>query len=54
MFGKKHRLIILIIASMLIGIIVGYVINTSITNNAIKIEQSYIKQSAKGNTQIET
>ena len=53
MFGKKHRLIILIIASMLIGIIVGYAINTSITNNVIKIEQSYIKQSAKGNAQIE-
>lgn len=53
MFSKKHALIILIIASMIIGIAVGYAINKSITNNAVKIEQSYIKQSAHGNIEIE-
>lgn len=53
MFSKKHGLILFIIASMFIGVIVGYVINNSITNNTLKIEESYIKQSAKGNSAIE-
>ncbi len=53
MFSKKHSLIIFIIASMLIGIAVGYTINKSITNNSVKIEQAYIKQSANGNIEIE-
>lgn len=53
MFSKKHSLIIFIIASMLIGIAVGYTINKSITNNSVKIEQAYIKQSALGNIKIE-
>lgn len=53
MFSKKHSLILFIIASMFIGVIVGYVINNSITNNTLKIEENYIKQSAKGNSAIE-
>ena len=38
---------------MIIGIVVGYVINKSITNNAPKIEQSYIKKISNGNTEVE-
>jgi len=53
MFKKKNRLITIIIIAMIVGISLGYAINKSITNNAVKIEQSYIKQSAKGNITIE-
>ena len=53
MFKKKNRLITIIIIAMIVGISLGYAINKSITNNAVKIEQSYIKQSAKGNVTIE-
>ena len=38
---------------MIIGIVVGYGINKSITNNAPKIEQSYIKKISKGNAEVE-
>ena len=38
---------------MIIGIALGYGINKSITNNAPKIEQSYIQKISKGNIEIE-
>ena len=38
---------------MIIGIVVGYGINKSITNNTPKIEQSYIKKISKGNAEVE-
>ena len=38
---------------MIIGIVVGYGINKSITNNAPKIEQSYIQKISKGNPVVE-
>ena len=38
---------------MFIGIILGYAINKSITNNTYKIEHSYIQKLAKGNPEIE-
>ena len=53
MFKKKNRLITIIIIAMIVGITLGYAINKSITNNVAKVEQSYIKQSAKGNVTIE-
>jgi Na+/H+-dicarboxylate symporter len=53
MFSKKNRLISIIIIAMIIGIVVGYGINKSITNNAPKIEQSYIKKISKGNAEVE-
>jgi Na+/H+-dicarboxylate symporter len=53
MFSKKNRLITVIVLSMIIGIILGYGINKSITNNTYKIEQTYIQQKAKGNVKIE-
>ena len=52
MFSKKNRLISIIIIAMIIGIVVGYGINKSITNNAPKIEQSYIKKISKGNAEV--
>jgi Na+/H+-dicarboxylate symporter len=53
MFSKKNRLISIIIIAMIIGIVVGYGINKSITNNAPKIEQSYIQKISKGNPVVE-
>lgn len=53
MFTKKNALITIIIISMILGITLGFVINKSITNNSPKIEQSYIKLQAKGNSNIE-
>lgn len=53
MFKKKNLLITVIVIAMLVGITIGYVINKSISNNSVKIEQSYIKESAKGNVIIE-
>ncbi len=53
MFSKKNRLISIIIIAMIIGIVVGYVINKSITNNSPKIEQSYIQKISKGNAAVE-
>lgn len=53
MFSKKNRLITIIVIAMFIGIAIGYTVNKSITNNTYKIEQSYIKQLAKVNTEIE-
>ncbi len=53
MFSKKNRLITIIIISMIIGIVLGYTINKSITNNTYKIEHSYIQKLAKGNPDIE-
>ena len=53
MFSKKNRLITIIIISMILGIILGYSINTSLTNNSPKIEQSYIKQLSNGNLDVE-
>ncbi len=53
MFSKKNRLISIIIIAMIIGIVVGYGINKSITNNAPKIEQSYIQKISKGNAEVE-
>lgn len=53
MLSKKNRLITIIVISMIIGIALGYSINKSITNNAPKIEQSYIKKISKGNAEIE-
>lgn len=53
MFSKKNRLITIIVIAMFIGIAIGYTVNKSITNNTYKIEQSYIKQLSKGNTEIE-
>ncbi len=53
MFSKKNRLISIIIIAMIIGIVVGYGINKSITNNAPKIEQSYIKKISNGNAEVE-
>ena len=53
MFSKKNRLISIIILSMFIGITLGYIINTSISNNAVKMEQSYLKQVAHNNVTIE-
>ena len=47
MFSKKNRLITIIVISMIIGIALGYGINKSITNNAPKIEQSYIQKISK-------
>jgi Na+/H+-dicarboxylate symporter len=53
MFSKKNRLISIIIIAMIIGIVVGYGINKSITDNAPKIEQSYIQKISKGNAEVE-
>ncbi len=53
MFSKKNRLITIIIISMIVGIILGYGINKSITNNTPKTELSYIKQKAHGNAELE-
>jgi Na+/H+-dicarboxylate symporter len=53
MFSKKNRLISIIIIAMIIGIALGYSINKSITDNAPKIEQSYIKKISKGNAEVE-
>jgi len=53
MFSKKNRLITIIIISMILGIILGYSINKSLTNNSPKIEQSYIKQLSNGNSDVE-
>lgn len=53
MFKKKNRLITIIIFSMIFGIILGYGINKSITDNTPKLEQSYIQKVSKGNPQIE-
>jgi len=53
MFSKKNRLITIIVISMIIGIVLGYSINKSITNNTYKIEHSYIQKLAKGNPDIE-
>lgn len=52
MFSKKNRLITIIIISMIVGIVLGYTINKSITNNTYKIEQSYIEAKSKGNPVI--
>lgn len=49
MFSKKNRLITIIIISMIVGIVLGYGINKSITNNTYKIEHSYIEAKSKGN-----
>ena len=40
MFSKKNRLITIIIISMILGIILGYSINKSLTNNSPKIEET--------------
>lgn len=53
MFSKKNRLITIIVISMILGIIIGYGINKSITNEIPKLETSYIKQLSKGNSNIE-
>lgn len=53
MFSKKNRLITIIVISMIIGIVLGYSINKSITNNTYKVEHSYIQKLAKGNPDIE-
>ncbi len=53
MFSKKNRLITIIILSMIVGIIVGYAINKSITNNVYHTEQAYIQKIAKGNPAVE-
>lgn len=53
MFKKKNRLITIIVISMIFGIILGYGINKSITDNTPKIEQSYIQKISKGNAEIE-
>lgn len=53
MFSKKNRLITIIIISMILGIILGYSINKSLTNNSPKIEQSFIKQLSNGNLDVE-
>lgn len=53
MFSKKNRLITIIVIAMIIGIALGYGINKSITNNAPKIEQSYIQKISKGNAELE-
>ncbi len=53
MFSKKNRLITIIVISMILGIIIGYGINKSITNEIPKLETSYIKQLSKGNLEIE-
>lgn len=52
MFSKKNRLITIIVIAMIMGIILGYGINKSITNNSYKIEQSYIESKSKGNPVI--
>ena len=53
MFSKKNRLISTIIISMILGSIIGYGINKSLTDNSPKIEQSYLKQLSKGNSEVE-
>ena len=53
MFSKKNRLITIIVIAMIIGIALGYGINKSITNNAPKIELSYIQKISKGNAEVE-
>ena len=53
MFSKKNRLITIIVIAMIFGIALGYGINKSITNNAPKIEQSYIKKISNGNAEVE-
>ncbi len=53
MFSKKNRLITIIVIAMIIGIAIGYGINKSITNNAPKIELSYIQKISKGNAEVE-
>lgn len=53
MFSKKNRLITIIVISMILGIIIGYGINKSITNEIPKLETNYIKQLSKGNLEIE-
>jgi Na+/H+-dicarboxylate symporter len=53
MFSKKNRLITIIVISMIVGIVLGYSINKSITNNTYKIEHSYIQKLAKSNPDIE-
>lgn len=42
-----------IVIAMLVGIVLGYGINKSITDNTPKIEQSYIKQLSGGNATVE-
>lgn len=53
MFKAKNRLITIIVISMIIGVALGYWINTAITQNACHIKQSYIHQLAHGNTKLE-
>ncbi len=53
MFSKKNRLITIIVISMILGIIIGYGINKSITNEIPKLETSYIKHLSKGNPEVE-
>ncbi|MFO0321619.1 MAG: dicarboxylate/amino acid:cation symporter [Bacteroidota bacterium] len=53
MFSKKNRLISIIIISMVLGSIIGYGINKSLTENSPKIEQSYVKRLSKGNVGVE-
>ena len=53
MFKKKNLLITVIIIAMFVGITIGYFVNKSITHHTVKIEQSYIKKTSKGNIIIE-
>ncbi len=41
---KKNKLIILIVVGMLLGILVGYIINTSITNNKFQADRTGIEK----------
>jgi Na+/H+-dicarboxylate symporter len=41
---KKNKLIILIMAAMVIGILIGFVVNKSITNSKFKLDRTYLEK----------
>src|ERR1043165_2994323 len=41
---KKNKLIILIVVGMLLGILVGFIINKSITNDQFKVDRTQLEK----------
>ncbi len=52
MFQSKNKLIYFIIGAMLLGCIIGYIINKSITSVTIDVPQTYLTNISKGNLEI--
>jgi Na+/H+-dicarboxylate symporter len=52
---KKNKLIIFIIIAMLLGILTGYIVNTSISNNKFILDRSYLNkiENQKVKTELE-